>query len=178
MRSRLFFLWAFVFIGTSCASQRPLYTGEVLQVDDAESLKHLNERTADRVATVIMNRGVSLPAQSLLMAADSTSWLDPSSGSVMSVKTSEIAGVRFEDRGRGAVTGLIAGVTVGTLLGVMAGLLESQGSGFLGDPSPAGEAILRNGATLGGIGGLIGLTIGSASGGEEVYRIDSQAQER
>jgi len=181
---RLLFLIALLIAGTGCANQRPVYRGEVLHIDDAERVKHLNERTADRAATVVMNSGVSHSAQSLHVAADSTSWLDPSSGRVVSIKTSEIAGVRFKDSGRGAVAGLINGVIIGAALGATLGLMNSMGGGS-GDGffsseerTPVGESVLTVGATLGGIGGLIGLVTGAASGGEEVYRLDGQPQAR
>ena len=173
MRFR-FLLLSTLLIATGCTHQKPIH------VSETDRLTRFNERTADRTATVVMQTGVTHTARSLHVAADSTSWLDSESGRVVSVATSEVTEVRSTSRGRGALNGLITGALLGTAVGVFVGVIESQG-GFLSglgssEPPSAGEAILTEGARLGGIGGLIGLAIGGTVGSEVMNRFDARSR--
>ena len=131
----------------------------------------LNRRAGGQDARVTLADGRLLPAAALQVTPDLTSWIDPASGAVMNVATSEVTAVQFTHRGRGALEGLGIGLLSGAAVGALAGLAS-------GDDDPgilaftAEEKALLGGAFFGGIGGLLGLPFGAAVGSKDVYVLE------
>lgn len=72
----------------------------------------VNERAARHPAVVTLASGERVPAASLHLAPDVTTWLDPTTGQGRSVETEAIVSIRITDRGRGTLQGAGAGLSV------------------------------------------------------------------
>ena len=140
----------------------------ILAPEEPGSYASLNERAAQQGTHVMLADGQRFSAAALQMTPDWTSWIDPASGSVMNVATSEVAAVQFNRHGRGAWEGLGLGLLSGAVTGAAIGFADGDDeSGFL--TSTAEEKALGGGILLGGAGGLLGLLVGAAVGSKDVY---------
>ena len=137
---------------------------------DAYSLETratVNKRAERATSTVVLISGEQVTARSLHVAPDVTTWVDPKNGEVRSAPTAEVASVRFTSRGRGVLEGLGIGFAVGIGLGALVG--ADIGTNNDGTASNAAAGALVGAVLLGvpfgvpsaGIGGLVGLAVGS-----------------
>jgi hypothetical protein len=102
-------LLLFVFVA-GCSSTQVIAPGEPIG-------QHLNETLAGQRVDVTLRNGRLMPALSLVVNADSTTWIDPDSRDLVSVSTAEVATVEHRSRRNGLVQGaLIAGLTTGAVV--------------------------------------------------------------
>jgi hypothetical protein len=149
--------------------------------EDPSPLHALNSRATKRTATVTLADGLQVLAANLHMAADSTSWVSPRSGGLVTLATGEVVNVTFTSGGMGALQGAVLGIIIGGAVGA-AGLAATwspcRSTGFMScfmHPDSRSEAALL-GALSGGILGLpIGTLLGALSGSKNTYRIEAPA---
>jgi hypothetical protein len=161
-----------------CTHSRPL------EPASPESRTHVNARAEGESALVTLHDGEEAHARSLHVAPDVTTWLDPDTGEMRSVPTSDLAFVRFTDRGRGVLEGTGIGTAIGFAFGVgvgagaYLGLEENDDGSNLGfiQVSPAG-GVLIVGAGFGLIGLLIGGIAGVDRGSYTVYALPASVRD-
>ncbi|MEP0548577.1 MAG: hypothetical protein ABJF88_16700 [Rhodothermales bacterium] len=157
LRSRLLVLAALTITG--CTHSRPF------DATSPDSRAGVNTRAESESALVTLDGGEQVRARGLHIAPDATTWIDPSTGEMRSVPTSELASVRFTDRGRGVLEGLGLGAVYGAGLGVVVGAVGgANDDGEIIQFSPVGGALVGSvlfGAAGAVIGGLAGLDQGS-----------------
>ena len=160
--ARLFLLIALALAG--CTHSRPFDTAS------PDSHAGINDRAEGEAALVTLYGGEEARARSLHVAPDMTTWIDSDTGEMRSVSTSELASVRFTDRGRGILEGVGYGAAVGAGLGVVVGALT--GAYDDGDEiiqfSPLGGALVGS-VVFGGAGAVIGGFAGLDQGSRTVY---------
>ena len=125
------------------------------------------EGTEARIALV---DGTPSTGHSVRVAPDVTRWTDLQTGP-RSAPTSEIASIRYVDRGRGALEGaglgLVGGGLIGGLVGTDGGAEPDEMEVFTVTP----EQILLGFAI---IGTVIGAVVGMARGHRTIYRVSPQ----
>lgn len=108
-----------------------------------------------RSVTVVLADGARYAADAFRLEADTTTWVNPTTGNLMLVPTANIALVEHRQRGRSALRTAGAGVLVaGSIVGVLGGLMCSSDLGCDG----VGGMVLTgvsSGALYGAIGGSI-----------------------
>ena len=146
-----------------------------LDAASPESRTHVNARAEEEFALVTLHDGEEVRARGLHVAPDVTTWLDPDTDEMRSVPTSNLASVRFTDRGRGVLEGTGIGTAIGFAFGVgvgagaYLGLEENDGISII-QVSPAG-GVLIVGAGFGFLGLLIGGVAGLDGGSRTVYAL-------
>ena len=138
---------------------------------EPEDYTSLNQRALQKQAIVTLMDGRTVPADKLRFAPDSTSWIDPNTRKVMTVRTTGVSNIRFVRRGKGALQGFGIGLLGGAVGGAIIGIAISDESADA--PFTPGAAPFTVGIFFGGVGGLIGIPIGAAIGSKDVYHIQS-----
>jgi hypothetical protein len=147
----------------------------------AGTCRRINERTTGRDATIILANGDGFQAQGVLVAPDSTSWLDPHTDELRTVPTAEVLELRLVSHGKGALQGFGIGVLAGAVTGAAFGLADG------GDRRNEGLTLIRftaaqraaMGATVfGGLGGLAGLPLGASMGSKDIFRFQASPPDR
>lgn len=161
LRSRLLVLAALTLAG--CTHSRPF------DAASPDSRASVNTRAEAESPLVTLHGGEQVSARGLHIAPDATTWIDPSTGEMRSVPTSELASVRFTDRARGVLEGLGLGAAYGVGLGVIVGAVggATDDSDFI-QFSPV-EGALLVGGLFGGAGAVIGGFAGLDQGSRTVY---------
>jgi len=131
-----------------------------------ETVEEVNERAAKSKASVVLTGERVRKVKNLVLAPDSSSWLDPKSKTLVRVASEEILAIRFTDHGEGAKLGVLEGFDVGLDVRLKwdreQGLAVTRdgkyGAGVDGDVGLAPPAVIFL-AVLGGvIGGASGVT--------------------
>jgi hypothetical protein len=158
LRYRLLVLAALTLAG--CTHSRPFDTAS------PASRAAVNTRAESESALVTLHDGEQVRVRGLHIAPDATTWIDPNTGVMRSVPTSELASVRCTDRGRGVLEGIGLGTALGTGLGLLVGsALGASDEGFL----TRTEWTLLIGSVFGGAGATIGGLAGLDRGSYTVY---------
>lgn len=139
----------------------------------------LNARAEGETTTLTLRTGESVSARSVSVAPDMTTWIDPATGDVRSVSTREVATVRFDNRGRGALEGLGWGAAIGAGAGVLVGAVsgatddnEGESIEVYSSSESAGLAAIVLGVT----GGLVGTAVGTIRQRRTVYDLTQSPQ--
>lgn len=93
--------------------------------------REVNRRAEEKRATVIFVNDRTTAAKDLQLRPDSTSWLDPNTGTVQGAATSEVASISFKYRARGALEGLGVGLLFGAAGGAVLGSGGAEGEGWV-----------------------------------------------
>ena len=102
-----------VIVASGCTSSRTL-------APDATGLSHVNATYGTRPTRIRLASGVILDARALHADADTTTWIDPVSGTLQRAATSDVVYVERVRRGRGARQGaLITGLGTATVMSVV-----------------------------------------------------------
>lgn len=160
---------------TGCAGG--LHTIRLDNVADA------NREFAGRPVTVVLTTGLAYPAESLRFAPDSTSWVEPFTGDLVSAPTSAISEIRHRDRGRAVGRGAKRGAIVGSVSGaVLFGAIGYDSGGCLvfcdrtptsGERADATVAFGLFGSVVGaGYGALYGLVVGALSDPTDTFVVE------
>jgi len=157
-----------IFMLTSCTHLRTFST-----FDD------INAVSKDRKGQIILVNGVGYTGRSFHLADDSTHWRDLNTNESQSISTSQIHAIAIKKSSRGAWEGfglgLLAGAVSGVVIGLMSGDESASGVLELGIlrigpfPSSEGGNALGYGIVFGGLGGLVGLPIGAATGSKDKF---------
>lgn len=124
----------------------------------------INEQATRRQAVVTLRSGERMPAASLHLAPDVTTWIDPETGAGRSASTDDIVDVRFVHRRRGALEGVGAGLAAAAV-----------GAGVALAAYPSNEWVTNTDAALiVGVGtgiplASLGALVGAARGSRTVY---------
>ncbi len=109
---RALFLLALV-AASGCTSSRTL-------APDAAGLRHVNAEYGTRPARVRLASGVIVDARALHADADTTTWVDPASGTLQRAATADVVYVERVRRGRGAWQGAaITGLATAAVMSVV-----------------------------------------------------------
>jgi hypothetical protein len=139
---------------------------------DMRSCARVSEKIAGHKATVTLTNGAQFEAQGVLVALDSVSWLDPQTDELRTVPTAEVWEIHIISHGKGALEGLGIGLLTGALTGAALG--ASDGDDPPGWFSMTAAQKAKGGAVvLGGLGALVGPTVGAGVGHRDVYRFDA-----
>ena len=152
-----------VLVLAGCTHSHPLNAAS------PESRSHVNARAEQKSALVTLYDGEEVRARSLHVAPDVTTWLDPKTGTMRSVPTSELASVRFTDRGRGVLEGLGLGTAIGVVSGAVVGAYAEANGDEGGYVSIEVPGAILGGAVFGSLGLLIGGIAGVDRGSYTVY---------
>ncbi len=148
---------AFVF---GCA-----HTHRLDQRPPAAYFDEINKTAQNRKGQIALKSGQVFEGRNLLVASDSTSWLDAKAGDKQRVATSEIKTIVIKNYGKGGLEGL----GLGTAVGFVAGFLLTVSA----DDPCSGCDRTSFGVLIGGIfavpGGLVGGLTGAASGGKDRF---------
>jgi len=165
MRTRISTLLAFsMFILASCTHLRTFKT-----YDD------INVVSKDRKGQITLVNGRGYAGRDFHLAEDSTHWRDLNTNKAQSISTSQIREISIKKSGRGAWegfgVGLLAGAAIGAVIGFASG--DDPGADEPGLENlfaiTAGEKALRSGVYLGGLGGLVGLSVGATTGSKDKF---------
>ena len=111
---------------SGCSSSRTLTPGTV---GSAEA----NRSFAGKTATVTLADGQTVPALSVVVLADSTTWVAPDTREFVRVATSDVVSITRRSRGRGMVQGaLISGLVTATAVGTAVMLDTGDWGGYSG----------------------------------------------
>ncbi len=96
-----------------CAHSRPF--------DPAapEGRAEVNAQVGGRSTVVVLTSGERAEAESLRLAPDGASWIEPETGEARSVALAEVRAVQVPARSRGALEGFVIGVVIGAGLGIL-----------------------------------------------------------
>jgi hypothetical protein len=137
---------------SACATTHPL------DVSDAAARQAITERAGRHVTKVTVRGEPPADARALQVSADSTRWIDPATGSVRAVPTSQVERVSFlrRDASRGGhlARGLLIGATVGAAVGAAVGYATGPPFPF---PRQVYVGVMAGGTALygAGIGGVV-----------------------
>ena len=134
-------------------------------MEDASAVETLNKRTRTKIVHIYLDTGERLKGKQLMIAPDSTRWVDLKSGEPYVMPTDEIARVKFRNPGKGIIDGLGIGMLGGGLGGVLAGSFDN--SSYL----PKSERQIVYGVALGVVSGGFGMWFGAILGSEQFYEI-------
>lgn len=141
-----------------------------LHVSSPAERAAFNARAEGTEARIALVDGTTSTGHSVRVAPDVTRWTDPQTGP-RSAPTSEIASIRYVDRGRGALEGaglgFVGGGLFGGLVGTDGGAEPDEMELFTVTP----EQILLGFAI---VGTVIGTFVGMARGSRIVYRVSPQ----
>lgn len=166
---------------TGCAGARhTLHLGDTAQA---------NRQFAGRAVTVVLTTGAAYPAEALRFAPDSTSWVDPGTGDLLSAPTSGIFEIRHRDRrravgratGRTAIGGAIGGGIALGLAGYDSGgcLIFCSGEPTSGERAEAAVVFGLTGALLGAAeGAVLGLIVGAVSDPTDTFVVQAPVEGR
>lgn len=152
---------------------------KVFNTNSPNARADINQRAEQTSATIIVSNRRRIETESLHIAPDVVTWIDPVSGEMGASPTSDLTSVRFRSGGRGALEGLGLGFAAGAVTGALIlGIAvatddySGSGSGGLGGVNISMEGAVAGGALLGAIpGSVIGLIIGWSSGSSSVYTV-------
>lgn len=151
-------LLTFAAVAGGCAGTRTFRPG-----DDAFARRHLGGRTA----TVVLRDGGVARGSALRVDADSTSWVDASTGQLRVVATADVARVTVSSPRltleRSVENGVLLGTAAGFLLGAALGY-DSGGCLLFCSGEPTLGARARGALTFGSFYGLAGAAEGLALG--------------
>lgn len=135
---------------SGCAYTYPLDTS------GPEERRSLSERAARQRTLIAVQGETPVPVTALQIGADSTTWIDPATGTPRSVGTADLVLVRFPSSERSPLqtflTGLVGGAVVGGVIGAIA--YADSGPSIL--VSSQTESALLFGMLFGSIGGTGG----------------------
>ncbi len=89
--------------------------------DGTTSYADVNERATEHDAIVTLRSGEQHVARNLRVLGDSTSWINPETGTNVQRITADLVRVQFIQNGQGALLGLAMGGGVGAAVGFMLG---------------------------------------------------------
>ncbi len=165
MKTRNFFLLTVtLFLCSGCTHLRTFKT-----YDD------INAVSKDRKGQIILVNDRGFAGRDFHLADDSTRWRDLNTNEAQSISTSQIREIKIKKSGRGAWEGfglgLLAGVVSGVVIGFVSGDDPGAGEQGLQDlfANTAGEKALGYGVVFGGLGGLVGLPVGAATGSKDKF---------
>lgn len=144
-----------------------------------ETRTAVNAHAEGRSVVLRLHSGERLQARNVQVAPVVTTWIDPSTGEVQSVSTSDLAAIRFTNRGRGVLEGvglgLAIGAGVGVGLGAIGGATDDEGSLISFTPL---EGALLGSVLYGGLGLVIGALAGLDQGSRTVYVLPPSEHEQ
>jgi hypothetical protein len=126
----------------------------------AHSYVTFNQELLGKTATVELGDGVRYKGRDVQVNALSTTWTDPRTGETRETPTAGVWRIVVTNHGKGGAIGLGSGLLMGGAIGLAAA---------------SGEDSLAAGAipvVFGGLGALLGLIFGGASGVDTVYEIN------
>ena len=139
----------------------------------------INTFSKDREGWIKLSTGGVIAGQDIQISSDSTLWREPDSNQRQSVATSQIREISIKNSGRGAWEGFGIGLLAGAATGAVIGFASGDDSGADGQELLSlplswfqvnAEQKVTIGAILGGgIGGLVGLTIGASTGSKDKF---------
>lgn len=140
----------------------------MINLSAPETYTALNKRALFEPAVVTLVDGQKITAHNLCIKSDSTIWSETDRQTKTIVGNDQIAEIRFVNSGRGGVEGLGLGLLCGALTGAALGLADGDDpQGFISFSAEA-KAVM-GGIILGGIGGVVGIPVGIASGSKDAY---------
>lgn len=132
------------------------------------SFDEANARLQGRYVEVALEDGRTMPSQTLVIAPDSTAWMDLMTDRVRSAPTPAVDVIRHKQAGRGAIQGALFGGGSGVLLGTLVGalLLDQQK-----DDAGLSEAGFVSRFSMGGLifGTGVGVSLGAKRGSYDTY---------
>ena len=159
-------------VASGCTSSRTL-------APDARGLSHVNATFGTRPARVRLASGVIADARALHADADTTTWIDPVSGTLQRAATADVVYVERVRRGRGAwqgalVTGLATAVVTGVVIMTDSGDWGACRDGAFLDTcdKPAIGAVA--GMIAGAAAMLPGAAVGAGVSARERVRLDAR----
>ena len=158
-------LLALALVLSGCAGAR--YS--VDPAGEPEDLAWANNLFASRATVVVLTDGTAYDATALRLEADTTTWIDPATQSLLAVPTSAVLEVERRDGNRSfrriVRRGVVGGAIVSGTLFAVAGY-ESGGCLFLCGSEPPGMSDrLEGAAAFGAVGALGGAFYGMLYGG-------------
>lgn len=138
--------------------------------------QRVTERAAQQVPTLVLSSRLSTLAPRLSVRADSTTWVDPVTGTPMSVASSEVKAVRFSTAHPRPAGAFLKGLIGGAVIGTAVGYLVYDGPGWF--VSNRGESMAVGGTAFALLGGGTGAVISLDRLSPEVYvRLDSTSRD-
>ena len=135
----------------------------------------INTVAKDRKGQIILINGRGHAGRDFHLANDSTHWRDLDTNKAQSISTSQIQEISIKKSGRGAWEGFGLGLLAGAVSGVVIGFVSGDDPGA-NEPglqnlfaNTAGEKALGYGVVFGGLGGLVGLPVGAATGSKDKF---------
>ena len=125
-------------------------------VRDPYELEEMNRALTDVRATLRMRDGELVACDHLLVASDSTTWVDRQSGERCTASTSSLVSVKVARPGQGSVVGCLIGGLGGLVAAAAGSASDHSGLGFVFGPA---------------VGGLVGLAVGARATFDE-YRLE------
>jgi len=119
------------------------------------------------------NREIS--GRNIYVTQDSIRWIDPETGSVHALPTSDVTSVEIKRGGRGALEGMGIGFLSGATIGAFGGFAS-------GDDPPgwfsmtAEQKAAGGGLVLGLSGAIIGLPVGALVGSKDIFILSNPAR--
>ena len=114
-----------------------------------QNIETVNRLGRSQLLYVLDNQGRRSVAQQLVMSSSETSWIDPSSGTRISLSTSEIVDIKTQEHIAGKSSGFGIGFLIGASMGVMAGVTAD------GESSDRSTAAVLGGMGFGVLGGML-----------------------
>jgi hypothetical protein len=134
----------------------------------------INTKTKDKNAKITLISEQNLIGKDIYIAPDSTFWLNPNTKNKQSIITSEVSSIAFKNSWRGKLDGLLLGFLGGAVIGVTIGYLQGDDDpGMMMGLNAELKAVL-GGIGLGGIGGLLGIPIGTIIGSNDKFIIENR----
>jgi len=145
---------------------------------EADRLAWANRLFAERPATVVLADGRRQPVESLRVAPDTTTWIDPATREIIAVSTFEIEAVEQQNPARSSRRLMRRGAVVGAvaigLLGVVTGY--DAGTCLYWCSEPTGGERLGGALIFGAAGAVTGVPLGLWGGA--VASVPSDKTER
>ncbi|MGB3542101.1 hypothetical protein [Rubrivirga sp.] len=135
---------------------------------EPDRLAWANDLFASRPTTVVLEDGTAYDATALRLEADTTTWIDPATQSLVSIPTSAVLEVERRDGGRSVSRvvrrGIVAGAIASGLLFAAAGVESGGCFIFCGSEPPTTGERVRAGVSWGVGGAMIGAFYGVVGG--------------
>lgn len=170
---RALLLLAFV-AASGCTASRTL-------APDAAGLSHANATYGTRPARVRLASGVIVDTLALHADADTTTWVDPASGTLQRAATADIVYVERVRRGRGAwqgaaITGLATAAVTGIVIATDSGDWGTCRDGAFLDTCDK-PAIAAAAGVIAGVAAMLpGAAVGAAVGARDRVRLDARPE--
>jgi hypothetical protein len=135
----------------------------VMNPSNLQTCARLNDDVGHRKAAITLTDGRNFAAKGLLLAPDSTSWLDPRTEELRTVPTAEVMEIRIVRHGKGALQGLGIGFLTGALTGAVVGFADGD------DPPGWFSMTAEQKAGVLAVGPVAGAAVGS----RDIYRFEA-----